>query len=429
MMKRCLVCILLLAVLASLVSSAAATEDILPNNSDDSGILPLDLPEDADTPVLLSEEGRVFEYLPVNPGTGTFEYTTTMNNMPYTVENMTAFSVLYHGGEELMTTTWYPYGLYVFGINGITENSAAGGGAGWMYQLNGVPPMMMSEQCKVKVGDKVVWYYVENMSSTVNDSPYVYAYVVSDAAPEATSVNITGVPADAVFVGESGTLTATILDQYRKPFAGTISWSSNDTSCVAVADDGRWSADGPGTAEITAAAGDVTAAVTMTVSPLPEAVETENTVTDGTWGAAVPARVVYEFVPAAAVSAPVIEHGSRSLMLTNVSVAGQWDGEAVEVSAEVSSDGELVIHDEVSDAELLTAEFTGRLLGDVTGDDMINIYDAQGISRYRAGTVVFEEEQLFYADVTNDTMINIYDAQGISRYLAGTVNERYEVTA
>ncbi len=428
MMKRCLVCILLLAVLVSLVSSAAATEDILPNSSDDSGILPLDLPEDTDTPVLFSAAAREFEYLPVNPGTGTFTFTANHPDWPantFTIDNMTVFNVLYASGISIIATERWG-GVYVHSIDGIAPMNDV---EGWMYQLNGVAPMMMANYCKVKTGDKVVWYYVENMSSTVNDSPYVYAYVVSDAAPEATSVNITGVPADAVFVGESGTLTATILDQYRKPFAGTISWSSNDTSCVAVADDGRWSADGPGTAEITAAAGDVTAAVTMTVSPLPEAVETENTVTDGTWGAAVPARVVYEFVPAAAVSAPVIEHGSRSLMLTNVSVAGQWDGEAVEVSAEVSSDGELVIHDEVSDAELLTAEFTGRLLGDVTGDDMINIYDAQRISRYAAGTAMFEEEQLFYADVTGDGMVNVYDAQRISRYAAGTVNERYEVTA
>lgn len=426
MLKRYLICILLLAVLISCGSLVAATEEILPDDSTNSEVLPLNLQETTQTPLLRAAAAEEPEYLPVNPGTGTFEYITTMNNEPYTIDNMTAFSVLYHGGEELMTTTWGSFGLYVFGINGITENSASGGGAGWMYQLNGVAPMMMSEQCTVEVGDKVVWYYVEDMSSTVESSPYVYAYVVSDAAPEAASVNITGAPADAVSVGASGTLTGTVLDQYRKPFAGTVVWSSNDTSCVTVAPDGSWSAEGPGTAEITASSGDVDASVNITVAVLPEAVETENTVTDGTWGAAVPARVVYEFVPTVPVTAPVIEHGSGSLMLTDVSVTGQWNGEAVELSAEVSSDGELIIHDETGDARTLTATFTGRLLGDVTNDAKITVYDAQRISRYLAGIEVFDEEQLFYADVTNDDAVTVYDAQRISRYLAGAVNDQYE---
>ncbi len=160
---------------------------------------------------------------------------------------------------------------------------------------------------------------------------------------------------------------------------------------------------------------------------IPEPQVTENTVTDGTWSAAVPARVVYEFVPAAAanVSVPVITRGSQTLALSeNVAVEMYAGGVWSPVSASVT-DGKLAVSGDVTGAEKLRATFTGRRLGDVTNDEKINVYDAQRISRYAAGTAVFDEAEMFFADVTGDGKINVYDAQRISRYAAGTVNEHY----
>jgi hypothetical protein len=60
------------------------------------------------------------------------------------------------------------------------------------------------------------------------------------------------------------------------------------------------------------------------------------------------------------------------------------------------------------------------LLGDVNGDDVVNIIDAQQIARFSVGLPVTDPERvLSHGDVNEDGVINIIDAQQVARYSVG----------
>ncbi|MCZ0859997.1 PQQ-binding-like beta-propeller repeat protein [Methanocorpusculum sp. MG] len=151
----------------------------------------------------------------VNPGTGDFEYTTP-DGTTYTVSGMTAFGVLNAAGLTLETKTW-PGGIYVNAINGLAQDANLNG---WMYQVNGYAPMVMSNNYKVTYGDKVVWYYSDNkMSTDPAKSKKYYAFTVS------TAVSATGGGASGQTIGQTakpGTTTSIVVPAETKQIAVTI---------------------------------------------------------------------------------------------------------------------------------------------------------------------------------------------------------------
>lgn len=68
------------------------------------------------------------------------------------------------------------------------------------------------------------------------------------------------------------------------------------------------------------------------------------------------------------------------------------------------------------------ATCTSGLIGDVTGDDVVNITDAQQIARASVGLSVsatVQDRLLSHGDVTDDGTTNITDAQQIARWTVG----------
>ena len=51
------------------------------------------------------------------------------------------------------------YGMYIAGINNLDEKDC-GATSGWMYKVNGTPPMISADGYKMKDGDNLVFYYV-----------------------------------------------------------------------------------------------------------------------------------------------------------------------------------------------------------------------------------------------------------------------------
>lgn len=154
-------------------------------------------------------------YTNVNPGTGDFEYTTT-DGTKYTVNGMTAFGVLNAAGLSLETKTW-PGGIYVNAINGLVQDANLNG---WMYQVNGYAPMVMSNSYPVSYGDKVVWYYSDSkMSTDPAKSKKYYAFTVSTAV-SATGGGASGQTTDQTT--KPGTIVSTIPPAETKQIKVTI---------------------------------------------------------------------------------------------------------------------------------------------------------------------------------------------------------------
>ncbi len=60
-------------------------------------------------------------------------------------------------------------------------------------------------------------------------------------------------------------------------------------------------------------------------------------------------------------------------------------------------------------------------LGDVNGDELINVSDATAIQRYVANILTLTEAQLKAADTNNDGIVNVNDATAIQRYAASLI--------
>lgn len=59
------------------------------------------------------------------------------------------------------------------------------------------------------------------------------------------------------------------------------------------------------------------------------------------------------------------------------------------------------------------------IMGDVNGDDEVNIKDATEIQKYAASLSVLTEDALISGDVTQDSEVNIKDATAIQKHIAG----------
>lgn len=74
------------------------------------------------------------------------------------------------------------------------------------------------------------------------------------------SVTISPTAVTLTFVGETRTLTATVIDENGSPAQVAITWRSSNPTAVEVGADGTLTARGPGSASVTASAGGVTSA-------------------------------------------------------------------------------------------------------------------------------------------------------------------------
>ncbi len=191
-------------------------------------------------------------YTEINPGTGTFKYTTNHPDWPvtdFTINKMTAFGVLHAAVPDIVTAKRWG-GVYVHAIDGLAP---ANDQEGWMYQVNGISPGAMANNYQVKAGDKVVWYYSENMNEPVSKSKKVYAYTVTtgssaggsgsgssgdsalavvtaSVSPASSSTVNLSLPAGAV-ITKSGDIQTIRID--TKEAAGRISISGRSVTVTA----------------------------------------------------------------------------------------------------------------------------------------------------------------------------------------------------
>lgn len=74
----------------------------------------------------------------------------------------TAYSVLRELAKQngkSISTKGFGSTVYVSGIDGLKEFDH-GPSSGWMYKVNGTPPNIGAGAYRLKVGDQVIWYYV-----------------------------------------------------------------------------------------------------------------------------------------------------------------------------------------------------------------------------------------------------------------------------
>ena len=133
--------------------------------------------------------GDGLNYTQINPGTGTFSYTTNHPDYDpetFTLKNMTAFGVLYcysrqPGNSLIAAERWG--GIYVESINGKAPQTMT---EGWMYYVDGEAPMTMPNNATVENGSTVIFYFSPNMSSTPENSPVKYCFVVNTSLKPGT---------------------------------------------------------------------------------------------------------------------------------------------------------------------------------------------------------------------------------------------------
>ena len=63
------------------------------------------------------------------------------------------------------------------------------------------------------------------------------------------------------------------------------------------------------------------------------------------------------------------------------------------------------------------------MLGDVDGNNVVNVIDAQTTLRSSVGMITFSDSQKKLADVDGNEVVNVVDAQWILRYSVGLVTE------
>ncbi len=63
------------------------------------------------------------------------------------------------------------------------------------------------------------------------------------------------------------------------------------------------------------------------------------------------------------------------------------------------------------------------LIGDINGDNIINVIDATLIQKYGVGSVKLDEHQIKKADVNKNGVVNIIDATSIQKYAIGLIKE------
>lgn len=88
--------------------------------------------------------------------------TTMMQGNIEVNSSSTAYSVLKELAKQngkSISTKGFGSTIYVSGIDGLKEFDH-GPSSGWMYKVNGTPPKIGAGAYYLKVGDQVIWYYV-----------------------------------------------------------------------------------------------------------------------------------------------------------------------------------------------------------------------------------------------------------------------------
>ena len=88
--------------------------------------------------------------------------TTMMQGNIEVNSSSTAYSVLRELAKQngkSISTKGFGSTVYVSGIDGLKEFDH-GPSSGWMYKVNGTPPNIGAGAYRLKVGDQVIWYYV-----------------------------------------------------------------------------------------------------------------------------------------------------------------------------------------------------------------------------------------------------------------------------
>ena len=155
--------------------------------------------------------------------------------------------------------------------------------------------------------------------------------------------------------------------------------------------------------------------------------ELKNTVESGEWNAVTPASITYELHPSFVedVAVPVIYCGAASVSLTDVSAAKVLNGISTPISVELSETGVITLSETVSDDYLLQVTFSGRVLGDITGDGVVNTADKIRIGQFVAEKITLDDIALFYADITQDGSVETGDKLKLGQYVAEKLDESY----
>ena len=160
-------------------------------------------------------------------------------------------------------------------------------------------------------------------------------------------------------------------------------------------------------------------------TPKHTTVEVKNTTE--TFNAKTAAEVSYTLAPEniGTITAPVLAKGGLQLMIDNVVVEKIAGGSSTKVSAEVLANGAVSVSGDISDAESLKVSFIGRMLGDGTGDNNVDLSDAISSLRITAEIDNPTNTEMFYMDVSADSVIDLDDSILLLRYVAELVDENY----
>lgn len=126
-------------------------------------------------------------------------------------------------------------------------------------------------------------------------------------------------------------------------------------------------------------------------------------------------------------SVPSISRGVNTLPLNEMVIVTAHYGWFEEiVPAVLNADGTYSIPDDVSDAYYLTLVFQGRMLGDSTNDEVVDLSDAIAALRVTAELDSPSMSDAFYMDVSGDAEIDLDDAILLLRYAAELIDDDYK---
>lgn len=113
---------------------------------------------------------------------------------------------------------------------------------------------------------------------------------------------------------------------------------------------------------------------------------------------------------------PNLKVGELKEMFENANVVVEKGGKSLADSANVGTDYEVKLYDEEGN---LLDKLTVVLIGDTTGDGVINALDLNRISNYLKGSLTLEGAFLLAADTLNDGRINVMDVTRLNLHING----------
>ncbi|MCD7861043.1 MAG: Ig-like domain-containing protein [Oscillospiraceae bacterium] len=237
------------------------------------------------------------------------------------------------------------------------------------------------------------------------------------------TINVSSVMLDqteaALVVGETLTLTATVEPEDATD--PTVTWTSSDES-VATVMDGAVTAVAAGTATITATAGDYAATCTVTVTEQDTTVDVTGVALDKTEAAL---TVGETLTLTATVEPEDATDPTVTWTSSDESVATVTDGVVTAVAA-----GTATITATAGDYAatcIVTVTEDIDVVGNVSGDDVVDTEDVILILQYIVGMKDETELNLERGDVNGDGVVDTDDAVLILQFVVGLLDENYNV--